>query len=480
MLRKALLGLALAALTGSAGMAEGYDPDTESRAQEHFDRETVRTAERSEEHASRNAEDRAQIEERAQKETDNAASELAKRDVDHDRDEEKIARDIAKASADFDEESEEEAEDLAEEAGKLVEHSDDVGSSGSSELIKELGDLEGAEHDHDGFPVRRSEVVVMDITAATLDAARARGFRVIERTRLGVLDHEVIRLAAPAGITSLAARKVLQDLDPKAVIDLVHYYGLNLTAGGKGKKFGGSPPLRSGPSPLLVGVIDTAVIPHAALSSSRIVSWQVGMQPGAPTAHGTAVASLIAREGQATIYSANIFRGSAARPFTSADVIAQALEWNLAQGVQTINMSLAGPRNAVLDQLIRDAIARGHTIVAAAGNGGPAAPPAYPAAVPGVVAVTAVDKDLRVYRYANRGRYITVAAPGVEVVAARAPSGYARYTGTSFATPHVTAWLARCRAGGANGPTCTDRLRKAARDLGATGFDETYGFGVIE
>lgn len=480
MVRKALLGLTLAALAGSVGMASDRDPETGSRAQERLDRETARTAERSEERAARYAEERARIEERALQEPDKAATDLAKLDADQVREQEKIAEDAAKAQEDFAEDSAKESEDAAEEAAKLTERDDDGGSSGSSQMMRDLGDSEGAEHDLDGFPVRRGEVVGMDFSAATLDAARARGFRVIERTRLGVLDREVVRLAAPAGMTSLAARKAMQDLDPKAVVDLVHYYGLNLTAGGKGKKVGGNPSLRRGNAPLAVGVIDTAVISHAALSGTRIVSWQDGLQPGAPSAHGTAVASLIAGEGQATIYSANIFRGSSARPFTSADVIAEALEWNLAQGVQTINMSLAGPRNAILDRLIRGAVARGHTIVAAAGNGGPTAPPAYPAAVPGVVAVTAVDKDLKVYRYANRGRYITVAAPGVDIIAARAPGGYARFTGTSFATPHVTAWLARCRAGGTSGTNCTDRLRKAARDLGTTGFDETYGFGLID
>lgn len=482
MLRKGLYGLTLAALALSAGVssANEREPETDSRAQERLDRETARAAERSEERAARYAEERARIEERAFSEPDKAASDLSKLDADQAKEQEKSGEDLAKAQEDFAEESAKEAEDAAEEADKLDGQDDDDGNRGSSQMMRDLAASEGAEHDQDGFPVRRGEVVGINFSLAAIDTARARGFRVIERTRLGVLDREVIRLAAPAGMSSLAARKFIQDLDPEAVVDLVHYYGLNLTAGGKGKKVGTVPPPRRSTSPLAVGVIDTAIASHPALSSARIVTWQEGLQPHAPAAHGTAVASLIAGEGQATIYSANIFRGSAARPFTSADVIARALEWNLAQGVPTINISLAGPRNAILDRLIRDAVASGHMIVAAAGNGGPTAPPAYPAAVPGVVAVTAVDKDLKVYRYANRGRYITVAAPGVDVIAARAPCGYARYTGTSFATPRVTAWLARCRTGGASAATCNDLLRKAARDLGTAGFDETYGFGLID
>jgi hypothetical protein len=52
----------------------------------------------------------------------------------------------------------------------------------------------------------------------------------------------------------------------------------------------------------------------------------------------------------------------------------------------------------------------------------------------------------RVYRYANQGNYIAVAARGVSEPAASAGGGIARYSGTSFATPHIAAWLTRCLA----------------------------------
>lgn len=473
-------------------LARERDPDEGSRAQERMERDRAREAERSEERTARLSEERARIEARAVREPEKVTEELARLEADTAEEERKAGEEADKIAEDFEEESAneaeeeieeqaEEAEEAEEEAAELAERGDDGGySAGSSRMIRDLGESEGAEHDEHGFAVRRGELVGIDLPAATIDAARAQGFRVIERHRLESLEREVIRISAPEGMTALEARNAIRAIDPVAVVDYVHYYGLNLTAGEHGKRIRGPAPERRDTGPLAVAVIDTAIASHPGLANARVLPWQDGVQPGAPTAHGTAVASLIAGEGRATIYSANIFRGSASRPFTSADVIAEALEWALAQNVQTINMSLAGPRNAILDRLIRDALARGRSVVAAAGNGGPTAPPAYPAAVPGVVAVTAVDKDNRVYRYANRGRYITVAAQGVDVIAAHAPGGFARFSGTSFATPHVAGWLARCRAGGQSAPACTERLQRTARDLGEAGHDEVYGFGVIE
>lgn len=63
---------------------------------------------------------------------------------------------------------------------------------------------------------------------------------------------------------------------------------------------------------------------------------------------------------------------------------------------------------------------------------------------------------------------------------AQASGGYGRFTGTSFATPHVTGLLARCRAGGGTAAACNERLRQSARDAGEPGQDETYGYGIVD
>ena len=97
-------------------------------------------------------------------------------------------------------------------------------------------------------------------------------------------------------------------------------------------------------------------------------------------AHGTAVAQLAASQ-SATVAVADVFgvdrRNQLVAP---AELIAAALDWMLAQHVRVVNISIEGPYNAVLDFVVQDAIARGTVVVAAAGNGGPSAAPAYPAA----------------------------------------------------------------------------------------------------
>lgn len=341
---------------------------------------------------------------------------------------------------------------------------------------------EAADRDEIGNPVRLGEVIAFSLPAAAERTLVASGYRVISRKTLAALGDEVVRLAVPRGRRLASAIAEVRAAAPGAVIDYDHYYGLGLAGRGKARRDRKAAPAGSLPQGFPIGMIDTAVVTHPALAGTRLVVWSGGEVPPAPAAaqHGTAVASLLAVRGATTIYSANIFRGPAGRPFTSIDNLVEAMEWLLGQGAPVINMSIAGPPNALLQKMVGLAGAKGRIIVAAAGNAGPAAPPVYPAALPGVVAVTAVDPAFKIYRYANHGRYIGVAAQGVGVLGAASGGGYARYSGTSFAAPHIAARLARCRAGGGSAPDCIAALVKTARDLGMPGFDETYGHGYID
>ena len=123
-----------------------------------------------------------------------------------------------------------------------------------------------------------------------------------------------------------------------------------------------------------------------------------------------------------------------------------ALEALAERNVRIVNLSLSDPPNEVLKRAIASAQEKGMLIVAAAGNNGPGAAPSYPAAYPGVIAVTAVDHNLAIYSRATQGEYIDLAAPGVNLwVAAPGGGGTAR-SGTSYAVPFISAAAAILRA----------------------------------
>src|SRR5262249_54124186 len=122
--------------------------------------------------------------------------------------------------------------------------------------------------------------------------------------------------------------------------------------------------------------------------------------------------------------------------------ILKGIDWAAAQGARVINMSFAGPADPRMREALQKANARGIVLVAAAGNAGPKSPPLYPGADTGVIAVTATNADDALFSGANRGSYITVAAPGVDVLAPAPQSAYQFTTGTSVAAAEVSGVVA--------------------------------------
>ena len=159
--------------------------------------------------------------------------------------------------------------------------------------------------------------------------------------------------------------------------------------------------------------------------------------------------------------------------------LVRALDLLSTRKVDVVNMSLSGPANALLEKLVRKLGAE-TVIVAAAGNQGPKAGPAYPAAYPEVFAVTAVDRRKKAYRRAGRGEHIDLAAPGVAIWTAASISGARPKTGTSFAAPFVTAAAALAKSSGMKSVAeIHDALAKSAEDLGDPGKDPVFGWGLL-
>ena len=195
-----------------------------------------------------------------------------------------------------------------------------------------------------------------------------------------------------------------------------------------------------------MGIIDGGVAAHPTL---RGPIRQQGFVQGAPrpSGHGTAIASLIAGQAGmraaapgAPLFVADIFGSDPAGG--NALALARALGWLASQRVRVVTVSLVGPSNPLVARAVAQARARGMWIVAAVGNDGRAAPPAFPASYPGVIAVTAVDGRGRVLIEAGRAAHLDYAAPGADMAAA-GPGGLVAVRGTSYAAPLVAGRLAR-------------------------------------
>jgi hypothetical protein len=206
-----------------------------------------------------------------------------------------------------------------------------------------------------------------------------------------------------------------------------------------------------------------------------------------PNFHGTAIASIIVADSsdyqglapKAEVYAASVFEKDRQRGEIASTVsLVRALDWLMSSGVDVVNISLAGPPNRLLETALGRAQERGVLILAAAGNGGPVAQPMYPAAYDSVVAVTAVDAGGQVFRLANRGKYLDLAAPGVGLLHAKAGGGYAASSGTSFAVPFAATAAARLRQS-QPGVNALELLYSSAEDLGPPGRDEIYGYGLL-
>jgi subtilisin family serine protease len=158
---------------------------------------------------------------------------------------------------------------------------------------------------------------------------------------------------------------------------------------------------------------------------------------GATTGNGTGVASL---GWNTRVLSVGVLDGCGAG---TAAGIAAGIRHAVDAGARVVNLSLAGQPHPVLEEAVRYAQGRDSLVVAAAGNAGNTTP-VWPASYAGVVAVAATDRTGRTLSpFSGRGDWVDVAAPGQGILSTSTTAGsYARFDGTSFAAPLVSATAA--------------------------------------
>ncbi len=217
-------------------------------------------------------------------------------------------------------------------------------------------------------------------------------------------------------------------------------------------------------------------------------------EPMDDNGHGTHVAGTIAAEMNGTgvigvapgasIYALKVLGADGSGDFS--DVIA-ALQWCVNNGIKVTNNSYGSSSDpgTIVKDAFDNAYANGIINIGSAGNSGN--PPGkgdnvgYPAKYASVVAVAATDQNDKRASFSSTGPDVEVAAPGVGIISTVPGGGYASYSGTSMASPHVAGVAALIIASGITDPgAIRDKLRTTADDLGASGFDTLYGYGIVD
>ncbi|HVR90307.1 MAG TPA: S8 family serine peptidase [Novosphingobium sp.] len=322
------------------------------------------------------------------------------------------------------------------------------------------------EFDNAGELARRGELIIVNATDADINVAVAAGYTLLGSERLDQLGLSATRLGVPGRTPLGRAEARLKKLLPDAIItaDNLHQQSGEAATNRPTERVRAT----AAPIDATVGIIDGA--PAATSAAIR------GFARGAPfpSNHGSAIASLLNIAGVRSVAVADVYGTDPAGG--NALAISRGINWLVSQDAKVISISLVGPRNPLLGQAIAAAQGRGVVFVAAVGNDGPAAPPAFPASYPGVIAVTGVDGRNRVLIEAGRALHLDYAAPGADMRAADARGRWVKVRGTSYAVPLIAARAAAAVSGRIN---VTNALDREAIDLGTKGPDASFGRGLV-
>ena len=329
--------------------------------------------------------------------------------------------------------------------------------------------------------------------------AQSLGLTKLSSTPISLLEGRLVRYRIPANLPLPQAIASLTS-DPR--VSLAQPNNIYLTVGQKSRaakapaqysiaKLGLAPVHKiSQGRGVPVAVIDTGVdVSHPTLAKALNQSFDaVGNGKPKVQRHGTAIAGLIAGQGKVqgvaplsslltvrAFYMHRVYK----RPVTSSAILLRAFDWAFTNKARIFNMSFAGPFDPLVKAALTSAHNKGVILVAAAGNGGTKAAPAYPAAYENVIAITALDHKDKLYAQANRGSYITAAAPGVDVLVPSLKKGYRYSSGTSLAAAHISGLIALLleRYPEASAQAIVEAIKSSAHDLGPKGYDTQFGAG---
>ena len=282
-----------------------------------------------------------------------------------------------------------------------------------------------------------------------------------------------------------------------------------------------------------VAVIDTGIATHPDLNVVGGIDCQSGKGFDDPAGHGTHVAGTIGELTNNSVGVAgmafnvrimpvkvidSLWDDILGSPFQGTDdVVARGVRYAVDNGAKVLNMSIgrSGPPSPLLQEALVYATSHGAFVAIAAGNdfeqGNPTEwPAAYANSIQGVVAVGAIGRDRQRSFFSTTGPYVELAAPGGNQRVGGTTGGilqqtydfnftdtfafgplrygpprfdvfaYQFFQGTSMATPHVSGFAALLMQQGITTPAAVEAaMEQFATDLGPTGKDDQYGYGLI-
>ncbi|OPH47471.1 serine protease [Paenibacillus ferrarius] len=252
--------------------------------------------------------------------------------------------------------------------------------------------------------------------------------------------------------------------------------------------------LNRGAKDVVIAVVDTGVdLQHPDLKGQLLPGYNVikdNDNPQDDVGHGTHVTGVIAALVNNNLGVAGMTWYNKVLPVKVLDQtgagstysVAQGIIWAADHGAKVMNLSLGNYADSgFLHDAIKYAYDKDIALIAASGNDNTERP-GYPAAYPEVFAVAASDSQNQKASFSNYGDYIGVTAPGVSIASTYPDNQYAALSGTSMASPHVTALAALIRSTNPNlkNTEVYQIMRDSARDLGTKGFDKYFGYGLID
>lgn len=175
----------------------------------------------------------------------------------------------------------------------------------------------------------------------------------------------------------------------------------------------------------------------------------------------------------------------------SFDWIVNGMQWAVDSGADIISMSL-GARSGTdaLAKATQAVIDAGKILIVAAGNDGEGRETVnYPGAYPNVICVGSINRKMRRSDFSSTGANLTIMAPGEKILSCYPPDEYARFSGTSMATPFIAGVaaliLAKHRKHGGKTPCenqkqMFEHLTKVALDSEDPGWDRNTGWGIVD